>query len=305
MSVQQNSAATLRRHVFPTELGPCVVRVQPRTRGLCAASGTPEVYLHGAAGSWTTFQALLSGMPLSGAPANDRVLIDLPGWGESTGGARLERFSIEAMARAVNGVLSALGYRRWNLVGHSMGGFLALHMAAAWPEHTASVAAISATTFSVSDACRAPLPGLYRFPSFAAMLLAMRSMAVLGPAGTTLVRTIATTRLMRPLMSPFFADPAAIPPAVFRGLGYDARPASFSAAASAAAHYDFNRWRCILCPVLAIRGDRDVFTPEPDLAQLAVMVPHTRLATIPHCGHFAHIEQPEKVQRLLDELWSR
>jgi pimeloyl-ACP methyl ester carboxylesterase len=137
------------------------------------------------------------------------------------------------------------------------------------------------------------------------MMLAMRTMAALGPAGTALVRTIATTRLMRPLMSPFFADPAAIPPAVFRDLGDDARPASFSAAARAAADYDFNRWRGILCPVLAIRGDSDVFTPEPDLARLAVMVPHTRLTTIPHCGHFAHIEQPDKVQRLLDELWSR
>jgi pimeloyl-ACP methyl ester carboxylesterase len=48
------------------------------------------------------------------------------------------------MARAVTGVLNALGYRRWNLVGHSMGGFLALHIAAAWPEQTTSVAAISA-----------------------------------------------------------------------------------------------------------------------------------------------------------------
>ncbi len=111
-----------------------MVRFQQGTRGRCAASGTPEVYLHGAAGSWTTFQALLSRVLLSGVPAHDRVLIDLPGWGESTKGARLEQFSIEAMALAVAGVLNALGYRRWNLVGHSMGGFRALHMAAAWPE---------------------------------------------------------------------------------------------------------------------------------------------------------------------------
>ncbi|GAB2719103.1 alpha/beta fold hydrolase [Arthrobacter bambusae] len=304
MSVQQKSAPTLRRHVVPTELGRCTVRVQQGAPGRWGVSGTPEVYLHGAAGSWTTFQALLSGAPTSGEPANDRVLIDLPGWGESTNGARLERFSLVAMARAVTGVLKALGYQRWNLVGHSMGGFLALHMAAAWPEQTASVAAISATTFSVSDACRAPLPGLYRFPAFTGMLLAMRTMAALGPAGTALVRTVSATPLMGPLMSPFFADPAAIPPVEIRELGYDARPASFSAAARAAAHYDFGQWHGIRCPVLAIRGDSDVFTPESDLARLAVIVPHTRLATIPRCGHFAHIEQPDHVQRLLGELWS-
>jgi len=300
MSVQQKNAPTLRRHVLPTELGPCMVRVQQGTHGPRAESGTPEVYLHGAAGSWTTFQSLLAR-----ATAHDRVLIDLPGWGESTAGARREQFSIEAMARAVVGVLSALGYRRWKLVGHSMGGFLALHMAAAWPEETAGVAAISATTFSVSDACGAPLRGLYKFPAFTGMLLAMRSMAALGAAGTAVVRTIATTPLMRPLMSPFFADPGAIPPAVLRELGDDARPASFSAAARAASHYDFGPWRGILCPVLAIRGDRDVFTPESDLARLAVVVPQTRLATFARCGHFAHIEQPDHVHRLIDELWSR
>ncbi|MCI0141778.1 alpha/beta hydrolase [Arthrobacter bambusae] len=291
MSVQQKNAPTLRRHVLPTELGPCMVRVQQGTHGPRAESGTPEVYLHGAAGSWTTFQSLLAR-----ATAHDRVLIDLPGWGESTAGARREQFSIEAMARAVVGVLSALGYRRWKLVGHSMGGFLALHMAAAWPEETAGVAAISATTFSVSDACGAPLRGLYKFPAFTGMLLAMRSMAALGAAGTAVVRTIATTPLMRPLMSPFFADPGAIPPAVLRELGDDARPGS---------HYDFGQWRGILCPVLAIRGDRDVFTPESDLARLAVVVPQTRLATFARCGHFAHIEQPDHVHRLIDELWSR
>lgn len=300
MSVQQEIVPTLRRHVFPTELGPCTVRVQRGTRGQCAASGTPDVYFHGAAGSWTTFRALLDG-----APARDRILLDLPGWGESTNGARLEQFSIEAMARAVTGVLNALGYRRWNLVGHSMGGFLALHMAAARPGQTASVATISATTFGVSRASRAPLRGLHGHPAFTGMLLAMRALAALGPAGTALVRTIATTPLMGTLMSPFFADPGAISPAVIRDLGDDARPASFSAAARAAAQYDFSQWRGIRCPVLAIRGDSDVFTPESDVVRLAEIVPHTWTATILNCGHFAHIEQRDQVRLLLEELWRR
>ncbi|MET4094159.1 alpha/beta hydrolase [Arthrobacter sp. UYCu712] len=303
MSVQQETArtgaATLRRHIVATELGPCTVRVQQGAGGLPPGSGTPDVYLHGAAGSWTTFQALLSG-----APAHDRVLIDLPGWGDSTADARLDQFNIEAMARSVTGVLDVLGYRRWNLVGHSMGGFLALHIAAAWPERTASVAAISATTFGVAEAARRPLRSLSRFPLFVGMLLLMRSMAALGPAGPALVRATGATPVMGPLMSPFFAAPAAISAGAIRGLGQDARPASFSAAAQAAAHYDFGRWRGIRCPVLATRGDSDVFTPASDLVRLAGIVPHVQLVTIPRCGHFANIEQPEYVQRLLDELRS-
>jgi pimeloyl-ACP methyl ester carboxylesterase len=305
MSVQQEQesaptgAATLRRQIVPTELGPCTVRVQQGTGVPSPSTGTPDVYLHGAAGSWTTFRALLSA-----APAHDRVLIDLPGWGESTKGARLEHFSIEAMGRAVTEVLNSLGYRRWNLVGHSMGGFLALHIAAAWPERTASVATISATTFGVSETARGLLRSLFRFPAFVAMLLVMRALAALGPAGAALVRAIGTTPVMGPLMSPFFAEPAAIPATVILGLGDGARPASFSAAARAAAHYDFGQWRGILCPVLATRGDIDVFTPPSDLARLAEVVPHVQMVTIPRCGHFANIERAEQVQRLLDDLRS-
>jgi pimeloyl-ACP methyl ester carboxylesterase len=300
MTVQPDDApkeaAALRRYILPTELGPCTVRVQETTAGT-PSSDTPDVYLHGAAGSWTNFLPLLSG-----EPARPRVLIDLPGWGESTQGASLEHFGIEAMGRSVTGLLNSLGYQRWNLVGHSMGGFLALHIAAAWPERSASVAAISATTFGVSEAARRPLRGSARFPAFAGMLLLMRSVAALGPAGAPLVRAVGTTPLMGPLLSPFFANPAAASERVIRGLAGDARPAGFCAAARAAAQYDFGQWRSIVCPVLATRGDRDVFTPASDLARLADVVPHARLATIPRCGHFANFEQPQHVRRLLDDL---
>ena len=303
MSVQENTAAkeaaALCRYVFPTEMGPCTVRVQKGTEGQPPTSGTADVYLHGAAGSWTSFLPLLSGVP-----ARPRVLIDLPGWGDSTKGARQEHFGIEAMARTVTGVLHSLGYRRWNLVGHSMGGFLALHIAAAWPERTASVAAISATTFGVSEAARRPFRSLPRFPAFAGMLLLMRSVTALGPPGTVLVRAVGTTPVMGLLLSPFFATPAAIPKRVIRGLGDDARPAGFCAAARVAADYDFGHWRGIRCPVLATRGDRDVFTPQSDLVRLAGVVPRARLVTIPRCGHFANIERPEQIRRLIDNLHS-
>jgi pimeloyl-ACP methyl ester carboxylesterase len=274
------------------------VRVQPGTRYGSQASGTADVYLHGAAGSWTTFQPLLS----EAAP-HDRVLIDLPGWGESTAGARMEHFGIDGMARAVTEVLKVLGYLRWNLVGHSMGGFLALHIAAAWPARTISVAAISATTFSVAEAVRRPLRSLSTSPAFVGMRLLMGSLAALGPAGPALVRAVGFTPLMRALMSPFFADPAAISDAEIHGLGRDARPAGFSAAARAVASYDFDQWRSIRCPVLATRGDADVFTSVSDLDRLAAMVPNVRAVTIAQCGHFANVEKPGRVQQLLQEMW--
>ncbi|SEJ54888.1 Pimeloyl-ACP methyl ester carboxylesterase [Arthrobacter sp. yr096] len=285
------------RITVPTELGPCTVRIQD---GAGPESGTADVYLHGAAGSWTTFLPLMSR-----APENDRILIDLPGWGDSTQAARLEGATIEAMASAVVEVLTVLGHRRWNIVGHSMGGFLALHIAAAWPAQTASVATISATTFGVTDSIRHPWRGLFLLPFFVFMLLLMRSTAPFGKTGTALIRGVGKTPIMRLLLGPLFANPAAIPERVIRRLAQEARPASFGAAARAAALYNAGQWRSICCPVLAIRGDRDVFTPQSDLEQLAALCTHVRTVTVPRCGHFATVEQPDTVQRLLTDLRQR
>ncbi|MFJ5957717.1 alpha/beta fold hydrolase [Paenarthrobacter sp. NPDC092416] len=90
-----------------------------------------------------------------------------------------------------------------------------------------------------------------------------------------------------------------------RLLADEARPASFSAAARAAARYDLGQWHSILCPVVAIRGDHDVFTPESDHSQLLSLLPQVHAVTIPRCGHFAAVEQPSSVKELLDNLHSR
>lgn len=301
------AAPDLRRRTFPTPLGPVAVRFSAAVSGTGDKGLRPaDVYLHGAAGSWTTFIPLLAAQTApeerqTVSEERHTVLLDLPGWGESTEGSRPTDLSLPALAEAVTGILRTLGYRKWNLIGHSMGGFLALHMAAADPEHTAGVAVISATTFGVAEAARKPMLGLYRFPAFTGMLLVMRAMAAMGRPGQALVRGIGRTSLMRSLMAPFFAMPAAVSGEVLRNLGDDARPAAFAAAAQVSAQYDFRGWKDIRCPVLAIRGNRDVFTPASDLERLTALVPHASLMTIPGCGHFANIEKPLTLNALIND----
>ncbi|WP_269048147.1 alpha/beta fold hydrolase [Paenarthrobacter sp. Z7-10] len=292
------TASDLHRRMFPTPLGEVAVRLSAAASSMTdKGSSTATVYLHGAAGSWTTFIPLLAAQ--TATAQRHTVLLDLPGWGESAQGFDASELSLPAMAAAVTDILRALGYRRWNLVGHSMGGFLALHMAATDPQHTAGVVVISATTFGVAQSAREPVRGLFRFPAFTGMLLVMRAMAALGRPGQALVRSIGRTSLMRLLMAPFFAMPAAVSAEVLRNLGSDARPAAFAAAARISAHYDFGGWRGIRCPVLAIRGDNDVFTPASDLDRLTGLVPHATGLTIPGCGHFANIEKPAALNELL------
>lgn len=293
----------LRARVFPTPLGPVTVRfsaaVTARTQRIDATGSTEPVtvLLHGAAGSWTTFEQLLATLYRRN-PRAHIVLVDLPGWGSSPLRKPNESFSIESQGAAVVGILSTLGYQRWHAVGHSMGGFLALHLASAEPARTASIAVISATTFAAVDAVRSPRKGMRTVPALTMMLALMRVLSLLGPAGTALIGVTARLGLLRPLMAPFFSAPRTVPASTIRSLAQDARPRSFVSAAAAAADYDLAQWRNITAPTLITRGRSDVFTTERDLYRLKALIPHAHLRTLDSSGHFGHVEQASEVARL-------
>ncbi len=253
--------------------------------------------LHGAAGSWTTWTPLLQAAERDGIPLSDVVLIDLPGWGDSR--VPTATLDIPRVGAAVREVADALGYDRWMLVGHSLGGLLALDVAARSPARTDGVLLVSPTGPAVLDAIRRPVRGGIRLRGFAGMLLAMRFLSTLGGAGTGLVTTLHRAGLMRALGSPLFADPAHVHRTVIDALAREIRPRSFSDAARAAAVYDESIWHGIRCPVRALRGVADVFVGPDDAAGFAAVLPDFAQTTLPAAGHFAAVEQPARV---LDEL---
>ncbi|WP_374010447.1 alpha/beta fold hydrolase [Leifsonia sp. LS-T14] len=268
-----------------------------RTPGESGARGpaVATILLHGAAGSWTTWAPLIDAAEAErGAPIGDLVIPDLPGWGDSP--ADVSRLDARALADAVATVARALGYRRWRLVGHSLGGFVALELAAAEPEATESVTLISATTFGA----RADSAGRLRlFAAYMPLMLldaGMRVLAGLGAAGPRLIRALDRAGLLGLLVSPLFARRV---PGVEHELGRDVRPRAFVRAVASARQYAAaERWGRIRCPVLAIHGDRDVFVPRGDDARLASVVPDLRTVVLPRTGHFAHVEHPSLVARL-------
>ena len=71
--------------------------------------------------------------------------LDLPGHGTST--KDVGEGSVSVLADAVTGVLDALGAERAHLVGHSMGGAVALAVAARHPERIASLTLIAPSGF--------------------------------------------------------------------------------------------------------------------------------------------------------------
>jgi pimeloyl-ACP methyl ester carboxylesterase len=101
-------------------------------------SRPPLVCLHGSPGSARNFERL--GPPLAAA-GRHVWSIDLPGFGRSAG--PVGGYSILAHARAVLAVLDGLGIERAHLIGWSMGGGVALHVADLAPRRVASLALVA------------------------------------------------------------------------------------------------------------------------------------------------------------------
>jgi len=288
--------------------GTVVVRHGRRTD-----SDTATILLHGAAGSWTTWTPLLSAAALgstgstgstgrvpSGALAlTDLIIPDLPGWGDSEPADASTRHSarpaqgIATVAASIAETARALGYERWNVIGHSLGGFLALELAALEPAATVTVALVSATTFSVVDSVRHPLTRFALLPGYTALLGVMRALAMVEPAGRGLVRWLDRVGLLRRLTAPLFSRVGAVHESVISALASEVRPRAFAtASAVAGAHDPARSWARITCPVHAIQGDADVFVADSDPARLAAVIPGFVSRTIEGTGHFAHIEKP-------------
>jgi pimeloyl-ACP methyl ester carboxylesterase len=277
------------RTTVQTRLGPVAVRHGQRE------SETATILLHGAAGSWTTWRAAIAAAEDSGA-VPDLVVPDLPGWGDSPV-ADLRTVDAAGLAEAVATIARTLGYRTWRVVGHSLGGFIALELAAQEPGATTSVALVSATTLGGRGDRMSAIGRAARYPLLVGLLLMMRVLVLLGPLAGRFVRLLDRLDILPVLAAPLFArvDRAAV-----HELARDLRPGAFVRAMRCASRYPAaERWGRIRCTVLGMHGDRDAFVGRSDDASLARIIPGYQPLVVPATGHFGHVEHPSLLAGVL------
>ncbi len=277
------------------ELGTCVAHHRP-----VRTSARATVFLHGAAGSWSTWTPLLIEAEERGVPIPNPVLLDLPGWGaaemfeaSSSGDGHP---TVNAIAALVDAVTERLGYTEWDLIGHSLGGFVALHLAATRPERVLSVGMVSGTTFSIIRSVEHPVLDFRVLPGFTMLWKVMQLLSLFRSEGRPLVRALDRAGIMRIVFAPLFRHGFRVPSSVVTATAVDLRPRSFSAAASVTRGYDAaGIWSAIGCPVRAVAGDRDVFVAGTDLDELGAVLPGSIRSIIADCGHFGAVERPAAV----------
>jgi len=292
--------------VDPAALG-LVTTTLTRPSGRVVARHAPErsgtratLFLHGAAGSWTTWTPMLAAAGEAGIRFTDPVLLDLPGWGDATPGPGEAPLTIDAVCDLVGGIALELGYTEWDLVGHSLGGFIALHLAAVSPQSVRSVALVSATSYAVIESVGDPRRGLRVLPGFTLLLFFFRLMAPVQPFALVALRGIRRIGLLRLASFPLFRHVSRIDAGVIGALSVELRPRSFVTAAEVARGYDADAsWARIRCPVVAMRGDRDVFVAGDDYPRLARVVPRFEYSVVADCGHFGNVERPAETLRAL------
>lgn len=257
-----------------------------RLRYFVGGSGPPLILVHGLGGSalnWTELAPLLA--------RRRRVLVaDLPGHGRSSplpAAPTLNPFAdVLAVLAEREGMLPA------PVVGHSMGGVVALRLAIRWPDAVSALVLVSVAGISTTSR-RAEI-------SFA-IVTAMRPARVLA----TFRHAIARSALLRRAAFGYWeaSDPAALSPRAVHGL-----------LAGPSVHEDVDSagWALIRddprtdlarvrCPSFVVWGARDRLIPVEDAIEYARRL-RAPLRLVADCGHLVIVERPDAARDAIESF---
>lgn len=246
--------------------------------------GPPLLLLHGFTGSGRSWQ------PLFGELARHRrvITVDLPGHGRTVMPHDLRRFTMQAIATDLSSLLHELDCPETALLGYSMGGRLALHLALHAPDRFTTLILESAS------------PGLKTMAGRAARAAADEQLALdIETAGiasfvdrwerlplfdTQRTRLTAAEhdRLRRGRLS---TDPSGLANSL-RGMGTGVQPSLWPQLGETA------------MPVLLIAGEEDAKFAAI-AGEMANEMPSATLALVPDAGHTVHLEQKQAYLKLL------
>jgi pimeloyl-ACP methyl ester carboxylesterase len=250
------------------------------------------VLIHGMLNSSGHWQAVASNL----ADQYTVIAPDLIGHGDSA--APRGDYSLGAHAASIRDLLAAIGVERATLVGHSLGGGVAMQFFYQFPQRVERLVLVSSGGLGqeVSPMLRtAALPGMSTLLSAAihprllgGMRGAGRRLRERGASGGVYLQAVA--RALAPLQS------------------HDARAAFLHTLRSV---IDVHGQRVSatdrlylleLIPTLIVWGERDHTIPLEHGRRAHEAIPHSSFHTLPGAAHFPHLEDPDGLSELLRQF---
>jgi pimeloyl-ACP methyl ester carboxylesterase len=266
-------------------------RVMYRTAG----SGPPVVLIHGMLNSSRHWERVA----LRLAETHTVIAPDLIGHGDSA--TPRGDYSLGAHATSIRDLLSVLDIQRATIVGHSLGGGVAMQFINQFPQRTERLVLISSGGLGreVSPLLRsAALPGVSGLLSLAAHPWALSALWRIGdrlraggsPSGSAVH---AVVRALRPLQDPGSRE------AFLNTLRsvIDARGQRVSATD--------RLYLLEAVPTLIVWGERDRTIPIAHGRAAHAAVSHSEFVTLPRAAHFPHLEEPEGLASALIDFLGR
>ena len=236
--------------------------------------GEPIVLIHGLGGSTFSFRFTIPAL----AERYRVVALDLKGFGYSARPPKGD-YSLTAQAELVVGLMNQLGIERTAIVGHSMGGGVAMRVALTSPERVSRLILVDSVGGSTEERRR-------RFGFLARPFLPFVAAFALG-------RSKAFERGLRSAVH----DPTFVTPEVvegytrpFRVKGHLRSLETFVASGRRDGDLPLED---ISQPALVLWGEHDRWLRLAQGEELARRIPEARLDVVPAAGHLPLEEQPD------------
>jgi len=252
-----------------------------------AGAGQPLLLLHGAGHRRQMWLPIIDRL----ADTFDVIALDLPGFGESAPLPPTQPPTPDHLADHLETVMGDAGWDTAHLVGNSLGGWLALELAARG--RARSVTALMPA-------------GLWR-PGHGSDSRRHRTLFAWWQA---LARLPGSARLSRnpvlrtAALAGAFGRPWKIPPDIAAGDVLNLRGADMAATMRALAGTRFTRGHALTVPVTVTLGSRDPLIRHRDL-DLAQLPPHSRVITLRGVGHVPTWDAPDTVAAIITETAHR
>jgi non-heme chloroperoxidase len=237
-------------------------------------AGTPVIMLHGYTDSWFSYSPVL---PLMDNKYRVYAL-DQRGHGDSTrpmGGYAMEQFAADVIA-----FMDAMNIKQATIVGHSMGSFVAQHVASEAPERVSKLVLVASATTVRNNTVRE---------------LQREIDALKDTVPEAFARDFQVSTIFHPLPAEFLQavvkESLKVPAHVWRE--------TMAEMLSPEADVELKK---IKTPTLILWGDKESIFPRSEQDLLVSALRNSVLKVYPDTGHALHWERPERFAKDIQEF---